>query len=90
MKNPNKVKIAIILGIMCCFLTAGICVQIRTVKSSTTTVGRTQAENELRDSVLRWKEKYENANNFFHNHNIELKLCLVHIVNLGVERKSAD
>ena len=62
MKNRNKIKIAIILGIMCCFLTAGICVQIRTVKSSTTTVGRTQAENELRDSVLRWKEKYENAN----------------------------
>ena len=57
MKNRNKIKIAIILGIMCCFLTAGICVQIKTVKSSTTTVGRTQAENELRDSVLRWKEK---------------------------------
>ena len=62
MKDQSKLRIAIILGIMCCFLTAGICIQMKTVKSSTTTVGKTQAENELRDSVLRWKEKYENAN----------------------------
>jgi len=61
MENQNKIKIAILLGIMCTFLTAGIFIQIKTVQSSTTTVGRTQAENELRDSVLRWKEKYENA-----------------------------
>lgn len=57
----NKFIIPLILGIMCCFLTAGICIQINTVKNSTTTVGKTQAENALRDSVLRWKEKYENA-----------------------------
>lgn len=61
MKQTNNLRVCIILGIMCIFLTAGIVVQIRTVSSSTTTVGRTQAENELRDSVLRWKEKYENA-----------------------------
>lgn len=56
----NKLKVSIVLGIMCFFLTAGIVIQVRTVQSSTTTVGKTQAENELRDSVLRWKEKYEN------------------------------
>jgi len=60
-QDANKVKISIILGMMCCFLTAGIMLQLRTVKSSITTVGKTQAENELRDSVLRWKEKYDNA-----------------------------
>lgn len=59
--DNNKLKIGIILGIMCCFLTAGIITQIKTVKNSPTTVGKTQTENELRDSVLRWKEKYENA-----------------------------
>ncbi len=59
--DNNKLKIGIILGIMCCFLTAGIITQIKTVQSSPTTVGKTQTENELRDSVLRWKEKYENA-----------------------------
>ncbi len=43
------------------FLTLGIAVQIKTVTNSTTTVGKTLVENELRDSVLRWKQKYENA-----------------------------
>ena len=57
----KKIKIALMLGTMCLFLTAGIAIQINTVSKSTTTVGRTLVENELRDSVLRWKEKYENA-----------------------------
>lgn len=58
--NKN-LKVSIILGIMCFFLTAGIAIQINTVSKSTTTVGKTLVENELRDSVLRWKQKYENA-----------------------------
>lgn len=57
----KNLKISLILGIMCFFLTLGIVVQINTVSKSTTTVGRTLVENELRDSVLRWKQKYENA-----------------------------
>ena len=40
-------------------LTLGICVQIKTVKDSSTGVGKTQKENELRNSVLKWKERYE-------------------------------
>ncbi len=58
--NKN-LKISIILGMMCFFLTAGIVIQINTVSKSSTTVGKTLVENELRDSVLRWKQKYENA-----------------------------
>lgn len=61
MSQKRKVKIAVLLGIMCMFLTLGICIQINTVKNSTTTVGRTLVENELRDSVLRWQQKYENS-----------------------------
>lgn len=57
----KNLKISLILGIMCFFLTFGIAVQINTVSKSTTTVGKTLVENELRDSVLRWKQKYENA-----------------------------
>ncbi len=60
MSKRGKINIAIILGIMCLFLTFGIFLQIKTVKNSTTGVGKTQIENELRDNVLRWKEKYEN------------------------------
>ena len=62
MENKNsKLTIAILIGIMCMFLTLGISVQIKTVKSNTTTVGKTQSENQLRDSVLRWKEKYDST-----------------------------
>ena len=61
MNKENKLKISLLLGIMCLLLTLGISIQINTVNNSSTTVGRTLAENELRDSVLRWKQKYENA-----------------------------
>ena len=54
-------KIAALLGIMCFLLTVGICIQMRTVTSTASRMGRTYAENELRDSVLKWKEKYDLA-----------------------------
>ena len=57
----DKLKISLILGAMCIFLSMGIVVQINTVGKSITTVGKTLVENELRDSVLRWQQKYENA-----------------------------
>lgn len=55
----NHKKIGILLGIMCMLLTLGICIQIKTVNDSSTGVGKTQTENELRNSALKWKEKYE-------------------------------
>ena len=57
----NNKQIAILLGGMCCLLTIGICVQARTVSNTASAFGRTQTENELRDSVSRWQEKYKNA-----------------------------
>ncbi len=53
----SKTKIGILLGLMCMLLTIGICVQIKTVSDSSTDLGKTQVENELRNSVLQWKEK---------------------------------
>lgn len=58
MKNHN-VKISILLGLMCFLLTIGIFIQVKTVSQSGTQVARTMGENELRDSVLEMKEKYE-------------------------------
>ncbi len=55
----SKFKIGILLGFICMLLTIGICIQIKTVNDSSTGVGKTHTENELRDSVLKWKEKYE-------------------------------
>ena len=53
----DKHKIAITLGIVCLILTIAICVQIKTVKSTNSTVAQTLTENSLRDEVLKWKEK---------------------------------
>ena len=52
---------ALIIGIMCFILTAGIVVQIKTVENNGTTLGRSQQESELKDQVLKMKEKYDNA-----------------------------
>lgn len=56
----DKYKIAIVLGSVCVILTSAIVVQMNTVKTTNSTVAKTFAENNLRDEVLRWKEKYDN------------------------------
>ncbi len=56
----NKRKIALVLGAMCFALTAGICVQIKTVKNISSTISQNYKENSLRAEVLKYKEKYDN------------------------------
>lgn len=58
--NLNKKMISIVLGIMCFALTLSICVQVKTVKSSNSTVGNSYKENNLRAEVLKYQEKYDN------------------------------
>ena len=57
---PNKKLISIILGVMCFALTIGIVVQIRTIQNTNSTIGQNQEANELRDEILRYKERYDN------------------------------
>ena len=57
----HKKQIAITLGVMCFALTTAIVVQLRTVSNNNTTVSQSLKENSLRDEVLKWKEKYDNA-----------------------------
>lgn len=57
----NKKQIAITLGIMCFILTLAITIQIRTMNSASSTASQALVDNELRDSVLRWKEKYDHV-----------------------------
>lgn len=57
----NNKKIALLLGVMCFVLVIAICIQINTVNNSYTGVAKTKTENELRDSVLKMKEKYDEA-----------------------------
>ena len=56
----NKKLISLVLGTMCFLLTFGIAVQIKTVNGTGTTVSTNSKENELRNAVLKAKEKYDN------------------------------
>lgn len=51
---------ALILGIMCLILTIAICVQVKTVMNNGTTLGNNKV-TELKDQVLKTKEKYDNT-----------------------------
>ncbi len=56
----NKRFVSIVLGIMCFALTVCICIQVKTVKQYSTSIGQNYDQNNLRAEVLRYKEKYEN------------------------------
>lgn len=56
----DKKVISVVLGIMCLLLTYGIAIQIKTVSGTGTTISTNASENELRDDVLKAKEKYDN------------------------------
>ena len=56
----NKKIISLVLGIMCFALTAGICIQVKTVNNINSKVSQNYEENNLRSEVLKYKEKYDN------------------------------
>ena len=56
----NKKIISLILGLMCVLLSYGIAVQIKTINGTESTISTNAKENELRDAVLKSKEKYDN------------------------------
>jgi len=56
----NKKAISLILGLMCAVLTYGIAIQVKTINGTGTTISTNAEENELRDAVLKSKEKYDN------------------------------
>lgn len=69
----KKRQVAITLGIMCLLLTVAISVQVRTMNSANSTVSKTLADNDLRDQVLKMKEKFDNTSNDFINAQKELE-----------------
>lgn len=70
----SKNKIGIILGIVCLILSIGIAIQIKTVKNSGLEANSNFSENGLRDEVLKWKEKYDNASKELSKSEKELEL----------------
>lgn len=59
----KKWKIALTFGIVCFVLTIGICIQFKTIDDTNSTVSQTLTSNDLRDQILKWKEKYDRATN---------------------------
>ena len=59
----NKKGIAITLGVMCALLTSGIIIQVNTINNSsiTSSTSRRTANSELKDEVVKWKERYERS-----------------------------
>lgn len=57
----NKKQIAITLGIMCFILTIALVIQIKTMNNATSTASQSLSDDGLRDEVLKWKERYDNA-----------------------------
>ena len=54
-------KIGISLGIVCFILALALTLQIRTMTIENSIVSQTFANDELKDNLLQWKEKYEKA-----------------------------
>lgn len=56
----DKKGICLTLGIMCLALTYGLCMQVKTVGNYGSTVGGTSIQNELKEEILKVKERYDN------------------------------
>ena len=71
----NRKRVAITLGVMCALLTSGIIIQINTIEENhvSTTVSRRTTNSELKDEVVKWKEKYENSYEELQNAQDELE-----------------
>lgn len=69
----NKKVISLILGIMCLLLSYGITVQVKTIYGTGTTTSTNAAENQLRDAVLKAKEKYDNLYDALDNAEAQLE-----------------
>ena len=55
----NKTQVAISIGLMCTLLTGAIVVQLNTINKGAQIVGSSYAEQNLKETVLKWKENYE-------------------------------
>lgn len=59
----NKRAVALTIGVICFILVFAIVIQAKTIKNTNSIVVQTLSNNDnLRDDLLRWKEKYDNAN----------------------------
>ena len=81
----HKRTISIVLGIMCFALTLGICIQVRTVQGTNSTVSQNYEENNLRAEVLKYKERYENKYKELEKAETELEKAKIFVLSSDYE-----
>lgn len=69
----NKKRNVIVIGVVCCILTLGIAIQLKTIDNSNIIVSKASENTELRDSAIKWKEKYDQSITNLENVENELK-----------------
>lgn len=71
----DRKGIAITLGVMCALLTSSIIIQVNTIKKNSVsiTTSRRTTNSELKDEVVKWKEKYERSYDELQNVEQELE-----------------
>ena len=69
----NKKRNVIVIGMVCFVLTLGIAVQLKTIKNTNNIILETSENTELRDSAIKWKEKYDQSIANLENSENELK-----------------
>ena len=58
----NKKQIYITIGLLCAMLAIGICIQLKTIRNTNAIIPQGDSqEDELRNEVVRWKERYDEA-----------------------------
>lgn len=81
---------ALVLGIMCFLLSIAICIQIRTISNNGGTVSQNARETELRDQVLRMKERYDNLYSRLQEETKELETTRTRVSSNNQELKSLE
>lgn len=57
----NKKQFYITIGTLCALLAIGISIQLKTIRNTNAVVPQGNGEDELRNEVISWKEKYDEA-----------------------------
>lgn len=71
--DKSKLAVAITIGIICFIIVYVVCIQFKTVEKIDVSQIETMRENELRDALADWKEKYQEAIEQLEDTNIKIQ-----------------
>ncbi len=72
MKNMKQTNFRILVGLVAIILAASITLQVRTMKKASSEISFAFVNDELKDTLLSWRERYQEAANNLENSNKQL------------------